>query len=95
MVNIAPGHSTANHMTTHMLAMMMHFSPVAGPTPHTTARVLDVVLSHNQVRYQDKHIPHHLHPWDRMALIPVHEGFRSQHLTLMVLRCRRVHLMVL
>ena len=87
MVNIAPAPSTANHLTTHMHSTM-HFSPVPGP-----ARVLDVVLSHNQVRYQDKRIPHHLHPWDRMALIPVMEEFRSQLHTLVVLRCR-VHLMV-
>jgi hypothetical protein len=64
MVNIAPAPSTANHLTTHMPSTM-HFSPVPGPTPHTdTAPVLDVALSHNQVgyRYQDTHIPHHLHP---------------------------------
>lgn len=96
MVNIAPAPSTANHLTTPMLSTMMHFSPVPGPTPHTdTAHVLDMVLTHDQegYRYQDRHIPHHHFrgSQDRMAPIPAME---SQHPTLMVLRCRRVHLMV-
>jgi len=103
MVNIALAHSTANHLTIHMLSTM-HFSlvvgPMAGPIPDTE-HVLDMVPCQVEYRFQDTPIPHHLHPFKlvirgsrgRMALILVIlEEFRSHHLTLLMVGL--VHLMV-